>query len=149
MAFKASDELPVDALRSAKFTAVELKRQLEGFNINLAASGADYEYLRGIYRVLVRADNFFNTVKSVRGIGDYAKDAEGDANYDIAVEFTAMQAAIAKAKGWMESKIPLSNRTLIPVADWGDNNTLVSDVFTAGQTDGLRTELTAVVATIS
>ena len=147
MAFRASNVLPAQAYDTVRRAAVQLKLNLQGFNIQLAASGADYDFLQGIYRTLTRANNQFDVLKVTTGLAQYAKDSEVDQAYDVVAEFGSMQSAIAGALSWMNTNIPTSVTVKDPTT-W-DDSTLISNAFTAGQTAGLQTALSAVIAEIS
>ena len=147
MAFKASNVLPQEAYQTTKRAAVQLSVNVTSFNARMASSGADYDFLRDVYQTLTRSNNQFSSLKDTPGLAQFAKDQEVDPAYDVAMEFTSMQAAISSALSWMDTNIP-TGVTLKTPTEWGDG-TLVSAVFTPAQTSGLRAELTALVATIS
>ena len=147
MAFRASNVLPAKAYDTVRGAAVQLKLNLQGFNVQLAANGADYDFLQSIYRTLTRANNQFDVLKATTGLAEYAKNAEVDQAYDVAAEFTSMQAAIDAALGWMNTNIPTSVTVKNPTV-W-DDSTLISNTFTPAQTAGLQTALGAVITEIS
>jgi hypothetical protein len=147
MTFRASNVVPQEAYRIVKQAAVNLKTNLQGINSQLASADADYEFLRNIYRVMERAQTQLSELATTPGLGDYAQAQEGDDTYDVAAEFTTMLASITAARGWMEANVP-TNVTVGSPSTWGDG-TLVTNVFTQAQTAGLRTALSAVIATIS
>ena len=149
MAFKASNEVPADAYRRVKGAAVQLKLNCQSFNARLAASGADYPYLRDIYLTLTRANNQFNKLKVTPGLAQYAKDQENNQAYDVVAEFNTMQTALQGVLTWMETNIPVTNQNVSPVTDWANEQTIqIANIFTASQTSGLRTEMAALIATI-
>lgn len=147
MSFRASNVVPQEAYTIVKRAAVQLKLNLQGMNAQLAGSGADYEFLRDIYRTLERANNQFETLKTTPGLADYAEIQENDPAYDVAAAFATMQAAIAAAIAWMDNNVPTSVTAKTP-ANWGDG-TLIATTFTAGQTAGLQAALQGVIDTIS
>lgn len=147
MAFKASNVVPQEAYRQVKGAAVQLKVNLMSFKAKMAASGADYDYLHGIYMTLKRADDQFTSLKSTSGLAQYAKDQESDQAYDVAAAFTSMQAEISTAMAWMVANVP-TNVTAKSPDQWGDS-TLISNTFTAAQTSGLQTALQGVIDEIS
>lgn len=147
MTFRASNVIASVAYDLVRRAAVQLKINLQAMNTTLAASGADYDFLKDIYLTLTRANNQFNTLKSTPGLVQYAKDLEVDPAYDVAAEFTAMQGAISAAITWMDNNVP-TNVTAKPPNQWTDE-TLISNEFTPAQTSGLRSALAAVVAEIS
>lgn len=146
MAFKASNTLPADAYNSVKGAAAQLKINMQSQVAYMAANGADFGYLQGVYRTLERANNQFNALKATPGLAQFAKDQEDDQAYDVAAEFTAMQTAITSAMAWMVANVPTS-ATLKTIDQWGDESPIL-DTFTPAQTAGLRTELQAVIGTI-
>lgn len=146
MAFKASNSVPAAAYRIVKGAAAQLKVNLQAINTQLAASGADYDYLRDIYRTLARADAQFANLQTTPGLAQYAKDQENDQAYDVAAEFTAMRNTISAATAWMDTNVPTDVTAKTP-SQWGDD-TLISDAFTPAQTSGLRTALSAVISAI-
>lgn len=148
MAFPASSIVTQRAYQTIKGAANQLRINLPAINARLSANGATYEDLRDIYNLLKNANAQFDALKTTPGLAQYAKDQEDNQALDIVAEFASMQGAIASALAWMDTNIPVNNRTLKAPADWGEG-TLLDDSFTAGQTAGLRTELTAVVAEIS
>jgi hypothetical protein len=148
MAFRASNAIPQEAYRIVKGAAVQLKANLQGMNVQLAAADAGYEFLRDIYRTLSRADAQMNLLAATPGIAAYAQAQENDAQYDVVAEFLAMQAAINDAIGWMDTNVPTSGITATSPAGWTDGGSMIATVFTSAQTEPLRTALQAVVATI-
>lgn len=147
MAFRASNVVPQEAYRLVKSAAVQLKVNLQGFNTRLASSGADYDFLQGIYLTLTRADAQFDSLKATAGLAQYAKDQENDPAYDVAAEFTALQASMAAATAWMVANVPTNVTAKSP--DQWDGGVIISTAFTAGQTGGLQTALQAVIDGIS
>jgi hypothetical protein len=149
MAFKASNLVPAETYRQVKGAAVQLKAICQGFNARLLANNADYQFLYDIYVTLARANSQFDALKTTPGLSTYAQSQEDDAAYDVAAEFTAMQSAINSAQNWMETNVPVKNRTVKSVNTWDSSDSiLISDVFTPAQTAGLRTQLDAVIAAI-
>lgn len=147
MAFPASSIIPLEAYRQVKGAAVQLKVNLQSSKAQLAASGAGYDFLRGIYMTLKRADNQFTALKSTPGLLQFAKDQESNQSLDIGAEFASMQGAIATAMAWMVSSVPTSVTAKSP--DQWDDSTLISNTFTPAQTGGLQTALQGVIDEIS
>ena len=147
MVFRASNVVPQVAYQTVKGAAVQLKLNIDAIVSTLAASNASYDYLRGVYQTLERANTQFNALEATPGLADYAKIQENDPAYDVAAEFIAMQGAITTAITWMQNNVPLTV-DVKPVANWGDGN-LISTEFTPAQTAGFRTVLATVSAAIS
>ena len=146
MAFRASNVLSSTAYDIVRRAAVQLKINLQGINLRLSSSDADYDFLREIFRTLERANNQFNTLKTTPGLADYAKDQEVDPTYNIVAEFTSMQSTITASIDWIVANIP-TNVTAKTPDNWGDG-TLISNTFTPAQTSGLRTQLSSVITEI-
>ena len=147
MAFKASNVVPQEAYRQVKGAAVQLKINLLSMKSQLASSGANYDFLHGIYMTLKQADDQFTSLKSTPGLVQFAKDQESDQTYDVASEFTTMQASIAAAMAWMQSNVPTSVTAKSP-DQWSDSS-LISNTFTPAQTTGLQLALQSVIDEIS
>lgn len=147
MAFRASNVLPSAAYTIVRQAAVQLVLNLNGMNAQLASSGADYDFLHGIYMTLSRANSQFSELKATPGIADHAKTAEGDPSYDVVAAFTAMQSAIEDALLWMDTNIPTSVTVKAP-STW-DESTMIANTFTSAQTGGLRAALQSVINEVS
>lgn len=147
MAFKASNVVPQEAYRIVRGAANQLRINLIAIKAQLAASGADYAYLKSIVRLLVNANNQFDTLKSTPGLAAYAQEQENDPTYDVAAEFTAMQSAITGAIAWMDANVPTSVTVGAP-STWGEGS-IITNTFTAGQTAGLQTAIQSVIDEIS
>jgi hypothetical protein len=147
MAFKAGNVIPSDAYQTVKRAAVQLKVNVVAAQAQLAASGADYQFLQGIYLTLTRANDQFNTLRTTPGLADYAQAQENDPAYDVAAEFAVMQAAITAATDWMDANIPTSVTAKVP-SEW-DGGVIISNTFTPAQTVGLQTALQGVADAIT
>ena len=147
MAFRASNIVPSDAYQTVKRAAVQLKINMVAQKAQLAASGANYQFLQDIYLTLKRANNQFDALKTAPGLSDYAKAQENDPAYNVATEFTSMQSAIVACMGWMGANVPTSVTAKAP-STW-DGGSIISNTFTSGQTAGLQTALQTVIDTIS
>lgn len=148
MAFRASNVIPQTAYQTVKGAAVQLRLNVQAMVAHLAVNDATYDYLRGVYQTLKRANDQFTTLRSTPGLADYAKAQEDDPTYDVAAEFVAMQNTIASTLTWMEANVPLSV-TLRPMSEWNDSGSLVATSFTPAQTAQLRTYLNEVVASVA
>jgi len=146
MPFKASNILPQEAYQTVKRAAVQLKINLQSFNSVLAVSSADYDYIRGVYRTLERANSQFNNLKTTPGIGQFAKDQELDQTYDVVGAFGSMQTSIGAALSWIDLNVPTSVTAKSP-SEWGDG-TIIALSFTPTQTSGLQLVLASVIAEI-
>lgn len=149
MAFRATNIVPQEAYQTVKRAAIQLRVNAQAHVTQLAASGADYDFLRDIYLTQKRADAQFAALKTTPGLAQYARDQEDDPAYDVAAEFNAMQAAIANVIAWMDANVP-TNVTAEPTTAWvSTTESLIATTFTPAQTAGLRTQLQGVVDSIS
>lgn len=146
MAFRASSIVPSDAYQTVKRSAVQLRVNMVGMKSQLAASGANYQFLQDIYLTLKRANSQFDALKVTDGLGDYAKAQENDPAYNVAAEFIAMQGAIVSCMGWLDANVPTTVTAKSPSA-W-DGISIISNTFTPAQTVGLQTALQGVIDTI-
>jgi hypothetical protein len=86
----------------------------------------------------------FLAIRDLPGMAAYAADQEQDApGYAVGTEFNAMVTAIEGVRDWIISNVN--------TASWVTFSTsgVATKTFTSGQTAGLRTQLTALIATIS
>lgn len=147
MSFRATNVTPMIAYQTVKSAAVQLKINIDAIVLYLTSNNASYDYLRGIYQTLERANNQFDTLKVTPGLPKYAKIQEDDPTYDVVNEFIAMQSAIQSAMVWMQTNIPLTV-AIKPVSDWGTGN-LVQTEFTPLDTTPFRTILSSVSSSIA
>ena len=144
MAARVSNILPVNAYNTLRGAGVQLKVNLQGNNVQLAATGADYEFLKGIVLTLKRSDNQFTTLLAVPGLDQAAKDAEKLPLYDVVAEFTGIKEAITDVLTWMDDNAPTNVTTKVP-STW-DDSTMIATSFSPSQMSGLRSQISAVIA---
>jgi hypothetical protein len=147
MAFRATNVIPQIAYQQVRATARNVKVNSDAFVSQMAASGANYTFLRDVYIFLKNADTQFATLSAVPGIAEYAQQQEDDPTYNVGAEFTAMRNTIAAVLSWMNSNVPTSVTAVAPTA-WVQDGPLIATAFTAQQTAPLRTLLQAVSASI-
>jgi hypothetical protein len=148
MAFRATSITTQRAYQQVKGAAANVRANCAGFISRLAGGNADYVLLRDIYVLLHNASAQLTSLAATPGLAAYASDQEGDPEYDVVAEFTALQATLAAALSWMGSNVP-TNVTAVSPANWPSSEGLIATTFTPAQTAGLRTQLAAVVAAIS
>ena len=123
------------------------------FNFS-AAGQLDMDLLRRYYDLLKQSHVFFTSAAAVTGIGTYLNDEKQGTVSDPVAEFVAMQAAVAHVIAWLNTNVPEDTFSgtvyKLGFVFPADNTTPSSSlVFTAAQTAGYRTELTALLGTIS
>lgn len=140
MAFKASQFSLQQGFAQALDVAQQEKRTLQGWHSQLAGNitGMDaVAMLANLSRVL----GIFSSISALPGLSDYAKSQFGDANYDVATEFTAMVNALTAIQTWLKTNVPANGVTIVDGA-------LVGTTYTPAQTAALRTLVNAAIATI-
>ena len=106
-----------------------------------------------VIQVMTQMKSFieeFDSVSSVPGIAQYARDQEDDQSYDVVAEFVAMRVAAVSARDWVINNFPVSNP-----GGFIEKDTLEADgaitvrTFSSVQTAGLQTALDTLVAAIA
>ena len=106
------------------------------------------------FDLLVQSNNFFTQVAGVSGIANYAKTEKGDDNLNPVTEFQAMQAEVVDTLTWIRTNLPsdtFGGKTYALGYELPANNTSPSVIltFTPAQSATYRTQLDALIATIS
>lgn len=90
----------------------------------------------------------WDSVSSLPGIAQFAKDQQDDPDYDVVAEFLAMKNEAVATRDWVITNFPKS------AGDFIEKDTLEADgaitvrFFTPAQTTGLQTALSDLVAAI-
>jgi hypothetical protein len=113
----------------------------------MAGGSVSANAIRQLLEAFVAAKAQMQAAASVGGIAAYARAQEGDDNYDVAAEFTAMMAACTAVIDWIVANIP-ANGGYVQLEQWSASGVTVR-VFTTTQTAGLRARLDAFIATVS
>lgn len=149
MAFRATNAVTSDAYLGMKRTASQLKLNVDTFIQQVQTSDTDYGRIQAIYYTLKNADDRLDELKVTPGLATYAEEQEDDPAYDFQAEAQAMLVAITDAMTWIDTNIPVTNRSLKAIDQWESGATIVADFFTPAQTSGLQTLLQAVTDSIS
>lgn len=142
MAFRATNVIPQISYQQVRGAARNVKANCAAFIAQMAASGANYTFLRDAYIFLKNADAQFASLAATPGLAEYAAAQEDDPAYDVAAEFTAMRGTIAAVLSWMDANVPTSVTAVAPTA-WTQSGPLIATTFTPAQTTPLRTLLQA------
>ena len=86
MAFRATNIIPQIAYQKVRGAAANVKTNCSAFISQMAASGANYSFLRDIRVFLSNANASFTSLATTPGLADYAKAQENDPSYNIAAE---------------------------------------------------------------
>jgi len=148
MAFRATSITTQRAYQQVKGAAANVRANCSAFISKLAGENTNYQTLRDVYVLLHNASAQLSSLASTPGLAEYAAAQEGDPQYDVVAEFTALQGTIAAVLAWMQSNVP-TNVTAVSPANWPSSEGLIATTFTPAQTAGMRTQLAAVVAAIS
>lgn len=118
-----------------------------------AAGTLNMDFVRRFYDLLKQSHVFFGAAAAVTGIAAYVTAEKQDQVADPATEFQEMRAAVADTISWLNANIPQGtfggNSYKLGWTFPADNVTPSSPLtVTAAQTNGYRTVLTALIATI-
>jgi len=147
MAFPATPTA-ASALQRAIIVAGQLKSRAAAVNSQMAAGDTSADVATAIRDDLLNADAVFAEVASIAGIVQYARDQFDDQLYDIVADFTRMRAASAAAITGIESAFPKSGGYLLKESFVPSTSGTAVRSFTPAQTEGVRTTLDAVIASI-
>lgn len=144
MAFRAIHATTYDSVRSR---ATQLKKQAQDASTAMAAGNVSGNLVRQILDGCIVAKTEFAAAAQVSGIADYAKNQEGDPDYDVGAQFTAMTGAIDTILSTIISLIP-TNSGYVLMEQWSTSGVTTRQI-TPAQSANLRTALNAFVATVS
>lgn len=144
MTYPATQPTLHEAFQQAHGLVREIRKRAINNRDALAAGNQAGEF---ILRILLRARQDIATLQSVSaipGIGAYAQSQMVDETLNIGTEFSAVLAALGNVESWLETNLPRDNGHLLLInADGTDVE------FTPAQTAGLRTQLQALIDTMS
>lgn len=99
--------------------------------------------------IRLKADHAaLDAAKNTPGLAAYAQEQKNNGSLDVAAEFMAVLAAMADVVTWIEANFPKDGSGFLLRETWGANGP-VDRSFTTAATAGLRTELDALISTIS
>ena len=149
MAFLASNLIPQDAYQRAKQLAWGL-RSVASAAIAETAGGSNADRLVLLLAHLRSLQAQLVDIADTPGIAAYARDQEGDAEYDVAAEFTALLAALDDVGDWIAAAMPKdgSGYLLLWTLDAATGNR-VPRTFTGTQLGALGTKLQTLVDAVS
>jgi hypothetical protein len=137
---------PSSAYREAQTIAANIKSLSQQIHDKSASENISIEDLDGYVRVLNISQSRLSVLASTQGIGAYAQSQHTDVpSYDVAAEYTAMNAEISNCIAWIVANLPKdgSNYELAYTRDGSGNK--VWRTFTPAQTAGFRTALTLLI----
>lgn len=143
MTFRTDDVL-ANGLTEARNIAVQVKSRAQGDSAAMAAGDISGEVVRDLGVAMSLWLSRLNEIRAIPGIGQYAKDQYDDQTYDIALEFTAMTAALQSVVTWVQTNMPADGSGYLLLWKWTEVR-----MFSPAATAGLRTELDALIVTIA
>lgn len=135
-----------DGLRQAQNDAAQLKTYCQQVSTATAAGAVSANLLVEVFWRLVQVKERFDLAAAVSGMAAYAQAQLGNGSLDIAAEFTAMVAAVVATREWMITHFPSNGGYILK--DQLTAAGVVVRQFSPAETAGLRTQLTALIATI-
>jgi len=97
---------------------------------------------------LVDAQDLFNQVAQIPGIGQYAKDQIQDQTLNLGVEFNAMVSEITATKDWIVTNFPKDVNGYLQMVQFDVNGRFTIRTLTTAQTSGLRAQIDNLINTI-
>ncbi len=91
----------------------------------------------------------WDSVSSLPGITQYAKDQEDDQAYNVVAEFTTMRTEAVAARDWVITNFPKSTGNFIEKDTLELDGAITVRQFTPAQTTGLQTALADLIAAIA
>jgi len=151
MAWPASTTALSRAVHEANDTALTVRNAAVGLRDDSAAGDVNASRIISMWTRLNDAIAILTALAAIPGIGAWAKDEMNDPDLDVATEFNAMMTAMGDVRDWIATNFPVGTG---PGAGYllekqFSGTQIVSRTFTPAQTAGLRTELDALIATIS
>ena len=148
MAFPASTGALSDALERACRTAQTMKSQVQSFVALSAAQPVGALEIIELHRQLRGYHATLTAVAQTTGIGAYAQAQLGDAEMDVAAEFTAMLSAITNATDWIAQNFPKGTGGYALAFTFGAAGPAYRQ-FTSAELAGLRTGLGQITAAVA
>lgn len=145
MAFRADRPTVYDRLRQ---TASNAKLLAATSRAAMLAGPVSANAVRQLLESFITAKAEFVAAAAVPGIAAYAQAQEGDANYDVAAEFSAMNTAATNVINWIVNNMPKGASGHVLTETWSAAG-IATRTFSTAETAGLRTVLDAFIATVS
>lgn len=151
MAFPASSGALSDVLERACRVALSMKAQAQRARDRMAVGNVPSSTILDMDIVLRGFKTELQDAAATPGIVDYAQGQLGDGTLDVAAEFSAMIAGIDDTVAWIRASFPVGSGQAagyLLARTWGADGP-VDRQFTPTQTEGLRTQLDALIATVA
>ena len=149
MAFPSSnsDDLASawSAIRNAAFV---VKREAERLSVDSAAGNVEAVRVLQFTAMLSDQNDKFARYTLVPGLVAYVREQISDPAIDIVAEYNAMLTQINATKNWIAANFPKDASGYLLYHQLGADSRIVQRTLAPAQTAGLRTQLTALIATI-
>jgi hypothetical protein len=153
MAFPSTAGTNAVTLQNALQNAMQIAGQVKGQAQNLVslASGGTLngQQIVNVPSWLNLQNTQLTALAATPGLAAYAQAQLGNATFDIAAAFSAMQSAITATVQWIVSNFPKDAGNFLNYATFDGSGNVVFTVFTAGQLAGFISVLNALIATIN
>jgi len=140
-------------LQVALANAMQIAGQVKGMAQNwvaLASAGSlNGQQIINMPAGLVQYNNQLSALAATPGLAAYAQAQLGNATFDIATAFTAMQSAITATVQWIAANFPVDSSGFLTYAKFDGSGNVVFTVFTAAQLSGFISQLNSLIATIN
>ena len=148
------------AFRTDGLSKAYQKAQSEAIRVKAFAASARNALLAGnvsanaviqIMTNLKSSVEVWDTVSSLPGMAQYAKDQEDDQTYNVVAEFLAMRSAAVSCIDWVFDNFPKDNNqpNYIIKDILETDGSITVRTFSTAQTVGLQTALAALIATVA
>lgn len=127
-----------DRFRAIRSQSVALNSAASAGNMSFSVLA---EYMRFLSSTITTCDERIARYSGA-ALEAYARDQEESASYDPATEYAAMKSAAQAVISTLTTALPANSSHTV------SNGVVVEPTFTPAQTASLRTQLTALVATI-
>ena len=144
MAFRAERASTYTAIRNR---ATQLKRLAQDSHDLTLDGPVSASAVRQLLDQFILGKAELQAAAQVPGMAEYAQAQEGDPEYDVAAQFTAMINAATAVINWIVNAVPKSGGYVLH-EQWSASGVSVR-TFSTNDTAGLRTVLNAFIATVS
>lgn len=149
MTFPSSSTSLAQAWISVQSTAKRIKTAAQDLRDSSAAGSISSRTVINFATSLADVTDQFAATRLLTGIAQYARDQIGDQGIDVVAEFTAMETAAIETRDWITANFPQDGSGYLLMVQFDVNGRQSIRTLAAAQTAGLRTELDALIATIS
>lgn len=143
MAFRASNQIQADGYSEAKRLANSLKTYCQQVSDASAAGPISGNVAIQLHERLISDRARFIAIRDIPGIAAYVSAQEDDVTYNVATEFNAMVAAVEATRDWLIANVATTGWVTFSTSG------VATKTFSSAATAGLRTQLAALMATIS